>query len=223
MTDRPILFNAPMVRAVLAGTKTQTRRPFRAPSWIHADELDDFVAALNKHGGSCAKRGTCDGLRNYTGPFGKNGGTLWVRESFAANVPGCEFQGGYSYRADHLDPLGDGPAQPIKWTPSIHMPRAASRITLAIQSIRVERLQDITDEDAKAEGLGCITKDGKLYKYGIPDRDGLPGTDNDGWPWHEWDKDPRKAFARLWTRIYGPESWNINPLVWVCKFRKVTP
>lgn len=217
MTDRPILFNGPMVRAVLAGTKTQTRRPLKVPNFEHWYPEDHYI--VDETG--TTHPGVME--RYHLGPFGEPGGTLWVRESFAANVPGCEFQGGYSYRADHIDPRGDGPAHPITWTPSIHMPRAASRITLAIEHIRVERLQDITEEDARAEGLGCITKDGNLYKYGIADRDGYPGTDNDGWPWDEWDKDPRKAFARLWSRIYGPESWVTNPLVWVCEFRKVTP
>lgn len=188
VTERPILFNGPMVRAVLDGRKTQTRRPYYArPTLPQA------------------------------------GDRLWVRETFAANVPGCEFQGGYSYRADHRDPKGDGPAHPIRWTPSIHMPRNASRITLDVEHVRVERLQDISEDDARAEGLECLTKDLSLYKYGIPDRDGLPGTDDDGWPWQDWDTDPRKAFRTLWTRIYGAESWDANPLVWVCAFKRVTP
>jgi hypothetical protein len=76
---------------------------------------------------------------------------LWVRETFAANVPGCER--GLSYRADHIDPRGDGPASPMRWTPSIHMPRWASRITLAVKSVRIERLSAITEAGAKAEGF----------------------------------------------------------------------
>ena len=111
-----------------------------------------------------------------------------------------------------------------KHRPSIHMPRWASRITLEIAGVRIERLQDISEEDAKAEGLSTVTKDGRLYKWGIPDRDGLPGTDDDGWPWTQWDTDPRQAFRRLWDSIYGSDPakcWDANPWVWVNCFRRV--
>lgn len=101
------------------------------------------------------------------------------------------------------------------------MPRWASRITLEVTGIRVERLQDISEEDAIAEGLSGITKDGKLIKYGIPDQDGLPGTDNTGWPWRDWQKDPRDAYRRLWESINGRGSWDANPWVWVVEFKRV--
>ena len=103
------------------------------------------------------------------------------------------------------------------------MPRKASRIDLEITEIRVQRLNDISEDDAKAEGLNGLTRDGKLVKCGIPDSDGLPGTDNTGWPWDEWEIDARKAYKRLWEKINGPRSWDENPWVWVINFRRVRP
>jgi len=104
------------------------------------------------------------------------------------------------------------------------MPRWASRITLEITAVRVERLHDISEADAVAEGLACITKDGdRTRKYGIPDADGMPGTDDHGWPWNEWRSDPREAYRKLWESINGPGSWDLNPWVWVIEFKRVTP
>jgi hypothetical protein len=109
------------------------------------------------------------------------------------------------------------------WRPSIHMPRWASRLLLEVTEVRVERLQDITEEDARAEGLKKLSKDGGItWKFGIPDRDGLPGEDDDGQHWHEWATDPRKAFAKLWDRINGDRaSWASNPWVWVVSFPRL--
>ena len=123
-------------------------------------------------------------------PF-KAGIKLWVKETFSLieNVT--------IYKADgnHID--GN-----IKWHPSLFMPKVAARIWLEVVSVRVERLQDITEEDAKAEGLACLTKDnGITYKYGIPDSDGLPGNDDHGWHWQDRFTDPIKAFRHLWDKI----------------------
>lgn len=101
------------------------------------------------------------------------------------------------------------------------MPRWASRITLEIVAVRVERLNEISEPDAKAEGLKALSKDGTLVKYGIPDRDGLPGNDDYGWHWKEWERDPRQSFRRLWESLNGPGSWDANPWVWVIEFRRV--
>jgi len=101
------------------------------------------------------------------------------------------------------------------------MPRWASRISLEITGIRVERLQDISEEDAIDEGLKAITKDGKLIKYGIPDRDGYPGADDFGWNWGDWDKSPVLAYKRLWQSINGKGSWDLNPFVWVIEFKRI--
>ena len=93
------------------------------------------------------------------------------------------------------------------------------RQKLEIVSIRVERLHDITEEDAIREGLAKITKDGgRNWKYGIPDKDGLPGTDDIGWPWIEWEISARDAFKKLWVKINGDDSWKDNPWVWRIEF-----
>lgn len=121
------------------------------------------------------------------------GDRLWVRETFADNIPGCP--NGITYRADHIDPKGDGPANPIKWKPSIHMPKAAARIWLDVVSVRVERLQDITYDDCLHEGM---------WNYGT-------------------DIDTLAAFQELWQSLnakrgYGEE---VNPWVWVVEFKRV--
>lgn len=228
MTDRPIIFSAPMVRAILGGGKTQTRRiikpqPFSDGYFEGLLSLDRVwkdgearFSATSVGGGAI-----CECIVPTRCALGDR---LWVREAFS-----------YSWvvRDDpdrrHLMPVwywADGNPESGSWSkpkPSIHMPRWASRITLEVKSVEVERLHDITAEDAIAEGLAAITKDGKLMKYGIPDRDGLPGGDDDGWPWHQWKVDPRLAYADLWNRINGPQAWEANPWVVVVTFERVTP
>lgn len=93
---------------------------------------------------------------------------------------------------------------------------------IEITDVRVERLQDISEQDAIAEGLSSASKDGQLYKYGIPDIDGLPGTDDHGWEWQDWCADPVKAFNKLWDSINGKHEtkcWDANPWVWVVEFK----
>lgn len=197
MKERPILFSAAMVLAILDGRKTQTRR-----------------IAKNTE----------------TRPYGRPGDRLWVREAWQhSNYPYGPYDPDCSvfYRADYFsDPHGaDGEKSEEGkyrfWKPSIHMPRTASRIDLEVVSVRIERLNDISEMDAIAEGFEAITKDGKTVKYGIPDSDGLPGSDNLGWPWFDWETDPRKAFRTLWEQINGRGSWDENPLVWATEFKRV--
>jgi hypothetical protein len=153
---------------------------------------------------------------------------LWVRERIERVSAGLEHAVAFGdqavYAADGaLTKLDTWPWK-RSMLPGIHCPRGLSRITLQVTDVRLQRLQDITDDDARAEGLIAITKDGHLVKYGIPDRDGLPGTDNDGWPWQEWDVSPREAFLKLWDRINGErEPWSANPWVWAVSFRRLTP
>ena len=190
--ERPILFSAPMVRALLAGTKTQTRRVvklrgaevidergwqtvFLRSPWPWSPEADAWVPC----------------------PYGAPGDRLWVRETWAA-----------PHDRDHLRPREipngtrihhraswEGPSG-LLWRPSIHMPRWASRITLEVTGVRVERLQAISEEDAKAEGC--------------PFDEPPPGKP---WAW----------FRKLWMDINGAESWASNPWVWVVEFKRVTP
>ena len=154
MAEKPILFSAPMVNAIHGGRKTMTRRVASGALWTAPDGNLKFIdkRGIRPLGDAC--------------PYGKPGDTLWVRETFAVNcVGGQDF---LFYRADSY-PDGDG----AKWKPNIFMPRKYSRIprkysriTLRITDVRVERLQDIGEADAKAEGMGAWydTKDGTVYR-----------------------------------------------------------
>ena len=202
MTERPILFNATMVRAVLAGTKTQTRRVVKpqfakeaAPVEMPAtDPIGGWV--VGGHSGIW----WCDAAANpdeaMRCPYGKPGDRLWVREAWARNanqLSDSHMDTSLVYRADDKGrALDNGTEKP--WTPSIHMPRWASRITLEVTGVRVERLQDISDDDAQSEGVS-------------------PSGDN--WGAH------KSAYERLWESINGPGSWDLNPWVWVVEFRRL--
>lgn len=219
MKERPIIFSGPMVRAILDGRKTQTRRVVKNPGLPCATD--------DQHRDEFMRNGRC--------PYGYPGDRLWVRETCRA----------FERREDAIDGVvysADGAFRPIENTnkaadqwcdlyaygkqrgrivPSIHMPRWASRITLEVSGVRVERLQKITEADAVAEGLKSVAKDGKLFKWGIPDSDGCPGNDQPGsWHWHEWEKSPIAAFRKLWASINGSDSWDANPWVWVIEFKR---
>jgi hypothetical protein len=240
MKTRPILFSAPMVRALLAGTKTQTRRIIRdAPDEATKLRLDgrgilqSFIGdmmdlpethpeawhlVVGDHG--CETPVRC--------PYGVTGDSLWVREKFCQRY---DDNGNFVYNAaGNLDPsccyyaatcdeqivAGDGDggtryrkdgSEASPWTPSIHMPRWASRLTLAITDVRVERLQDISEADAIAEGLSHV--DDGCSEWGIMGNAG------------SWSEDPRVAYRALWESINGPGSWDLNPWVWVLAFKRV--
>ena len=166
MKERPILFSAPMVRAILSGAKTQTRRIIK-PQPI--DSADDPIGAY-----------TVDGGRSWRCPHGRPGDRLWVREAFIHEP------------ADYC------------WKPSIHMPRWASRITLEITDVRVERLQDISEADAVAEGCEPIRPE--LVQDGMIVRQGRSAVEE---------------FRLVWEQIHGGGSWEKNPWVWVIKFKKL--
>lgn len=190
MAERPILFSGPMVRAIIEGRKTQTRRAVKglALDWLNdARFTPGYVAA--------ASNGLC--------PFGYAGDRLWVRETFA-EVNGCLL-----YRADQEYAVR-------RWTPSIHMPRSACRLVLDISDVRIERLQDITDQDAVAEGCRWVGTRGGRDVYSASSR--APGVrvenfNPTGAP------SAREAFEGLWASINGRDSWDANPWVWVVSFR----
>jgi hypothetical protein len=186
MKERPILFSGAMVRAILAGQKTVTRRIVDATATGTLVNVGRHTFDVGYHRDMVLAR--C--------PYGVAGDRLWARETFARGVLGCEEQGGISYRADHRDPKGDGPANPMTWTPSIFMRRTESRITLDVTAVRVERLQDITEEEARAEGVLPMSRPPRAK--GSPFRDG---------------------FAALWDEINGKRArWSSNPWVWVVAF-----
>ena len=187
MADRPILFSAPMVRALLDGSKTQTRRVVKDTGLYAID------AAI--HGPETAAR-ELQALASRC-PYGMPGDQLWVREAFAKidgqTQPWIETDYRATYK--HGDRLGDTLGIKKRWTPSIHMPRAASRITLEVTGVRVERLQDINRGDAMAEGC--------------------PFANMAAGP------DPRDWYRDLWNEINGAGAWDLNPWVWCVAFKRV--
>ena len=231
--DHPILMSDALVRATLSGAKTQTRRlitPLPEPPFLPQQSWGPKGLEIAF---GPANRREDGGPRWWRCPFGGVGDRLWVRETWAANVPGCEWQRGLSYRADHRDPRGDGPANPMRWRPSIHMPRWASRLTLEITEVRAQRLQDITEQDARAEGLPLNWTDG------------MPGwTEDAGWLTPaglanaERGEDcneggciggarayvfsAREALAAWWDHLNGERAtWASNPWVWAITYRVV--
>lgn len=185
MKERPIIFSGPMIPPILAGTKTQTRRIVKP----RADRDFGSRCVLQPH--EIAGEINAGDLRNSV--YGALGDRLWVRETWAwsgdSSVPEFQFvaDGEVWYRAD---PSRNSPA--IYWRPSIHMPRWASRITLEITDVRVERVQDISVEDCRAEG--------GMYSSPV---------------------DVRAWYRDLWESLHGDGSWAANPWVWVIGFRKV--
>ena len=179
MKERPIIFSGPMVRAILDGRKTQTRRVVKP----QPDEVKDpnakvaLITCLRFY--QAGKEHSC--------PYGAPGDRLWVRETFAMESPTCPV-----YLADQTDKT-----TVERWKPSIHMPRWASRLTLEIVSVRVERSQDISEKDAAAEGCEPKPeKDHDIFKF-------------------------TKGYETLWKSINGFGSWALNPWVWVIEFKKL--
>lgn len=217
--ERGIAFTAPMVLAILYGRKLQTRRLV---------ELDEFGPSDTKgYDFSFRDRKkrwhdhTTATLLEKVAPV-RIGDRLWVREAWRADrlfddrpprdVPEWSptlMLADETHRGGHL-------GHPGRYRHARYMPRHFSRIDLRVRTVRVELLGDISDVDARAEGLKALTKDGgQTVKWGIPDRDGLPGTDDHGWPWCDWNADPRVAFATLWDRVHGEGAWERDRYRWV--------
>lgn len=190
MKEKPILFNADMVRAILDGRKTQTRRIVKLP----------HGADVIVQNGKVWKPARVDYEGYVDCPFGQPGDRLWVRESWAwyplDHDPTCVI-----YRADY--PHGTPcPPEYERWRPCIHMPRWASRILLEVTAVRVERLQDISEADAQAEGATGQCPVGNLRVY---------------------NKAPLAYhFAQIWEQAH-PNTWDQNPWVWAIDFRSVEP
>lgn len=209
MRECPIIFNAEMVRAVMEGRKTQTRRIIKVQP--HAGVRNSVLV----------KSGFEDGHgKELVCPFGAVGDRLWVRETWQGPLFDEEQLDEFLrdtepfYTPKYCQYAADGGPKPeycdrddnirYGWRPSIHMPRWASRITLEITGVRVERLQDISQADAIAEGappshpsIDAVSRD-----YGFPDFS-------------------RSWFGQTWWSIYGAESWQANPWVWVIEFKRV--
>ena len=245
MNEKSVRLTAQEVRGVLSDRKTQWRHPVKLP---HRNPLGQWEPILigGPNGGRTAAGATLPlqgGIwHTRTGdalmcPYGGPGDRLWVRETWSADFANHYPFEKYWYAADddrlHEIHVCDGvrgihstehdSQVPFRRRPSVHMPRSASRILLEITEVHAERLQEICATDAVAEGLSKISKDGKMVKYGIADADGLPGTDNWGWPWHEWRQSPIDAYERLWNErsIARGVGWNDNPWVWAITFKRV--
>lgn len=220
MKERPILFSAPMVRALLAGTKTQTRRVMKDQP-PHQPEV--WQGSLNRAMTKpvmAAAWDADDGSHQCLCPYGVPGDRLWVREAFTKVDGQTHPWIATDYRATytHGDRLGDHLGVKRRWTPSIHMPREASRILLEIISVRVERLQEISEADAKVEGIDRQFDDGPWRDY-LNDGYWFPGST--GTP--RLQSSPVLSYRSLWESINGPGSWDANPWVWVIEFKRVAP
>ncbi|WP_392430574.1 morphogenetic protein [Edwardsiella piscicida] len=209
MKDLPIIFNDEMVRAILSGTKTMTRRPVKD----RCLELFEVAASV----GECHSLQFCDiadersqpYYREFC-PFGAVGDRLWVREAYQGPLFDYEQMEAYLEdnskfeKQEYCEYRADGGSRPEYydgddnlrhgWRPSIHMPRWASRITLEITDVRVERLQDITEGDARSEGVTLSNP--RILSH-------------------------RDEFRQLWGDIYGCDGWRSNPWVWVIAFMRV--
>lgn len=193
-TECPVLFNAAMVREVLADRKTVTRRlisnvahgqHFNAEhGWHYGPDMNDCKHVGPVNGGPRWGWGDDWMAHEARCPFGVAGDRLWVRECWAPNAPTWADRRGVVYRADHPDARSG--YEPARWRPSIHMPRWASRLTLDVVSVRAERLHNIDDADAIREGFKS-----------------------------------REDFAETWRGIYGAASWDANPWVWRVEFSRV--
>ncbi len=202
--ERPILFSAPMVRAILEGRKTVTRRAVKG-------QYLEGPWSVRRASHPRTEGHTHDwwlptGSQPYTAlnpcPYGKRGDRLWVRETHSF-VPDPEEPAGYSQVLYAADGQRYG-----KNRPSIHMFRRDSRILLEITDVRVERLQDISEDQAKAEGVRLYTDHAELGEWWHVD-----GIDT-------YSADPRKSFELLWSSVGG--EWGANPWVWVVEFKRVT-
>lgn len=183
MKQRPILFSTEMVRAVLEGQKTQTRRiikkqPHGAGEWVRqlASWLFPNVNPYIKL--KC--------------PYGQPGDRLWVRETFL--IERSQHKDYYEYKANYSDTF----AGDVCWKPSIFMPREAARILLEVTDVRVEKLQDISEEDAIAEGSNFYGSG-----YGL--------------------LTAKEIYETIWESINGKGSWDKNPWVWVITFKSLKP
>ncbi|MCW2242211.1 hypothetical protein [Azospirillum canadense] len=191
--DLPIIFSAPMVRALLDGRKTQTRRILKPQPETFLDEHGEALPIGLLHvEGDPRPRVTIGRVVTLQEVRYAVGDRLWVREAWANIAPGIY------YRAtdERAAPAG------TKWRPSIHMPRWASRITLVVEGVRVQQLQDISPDDAQAEGVQ------KCHLNWSADGETFGGT-------------PRDAFSALWDSINGPSAWDANPAIVALTFRVI--
>ncbi|WP_457967584.1 hypothetical protein M1D68_15800 [Pseudomonas sp. R4-84] len=243
--ERPILFSAPMVRAILQDRKTVTRRVIKPqPNWDGKWFQWDGHAPNSKDGAVGGNTIEAADLMCWGSPYGKPGDRLWVRETTEADYANGAVLSRYAADGEPVlyagcgDPEYNGSVAhwnyPRKSRPSIHMQRWTSRILLEITDVRVERLQDITNEQAQAEGCFFTDYGQACFHGGRGIRDATeceyPASKHQQRPGWMWDKtnsheqcldSARNAFGNLWQSVGG--DWNANPWVWVVEFKRVTP
>ncbi|HFF9548187.1 TPA: morphogenetic protein [Klebsiella pneumoniae] len=217
MKERGMIFNGEMVRALLSGRKTQTRRPVKFP--VHDKNLGCELAGNELAGELSAG--------NYlNSAFGKPGDRIWVRETFQGPLFNYEQMDEYLEDSSKFEKpefcqyAADGGHRPEYqdaddnlrhgWRPSIHMPRWASRILLEITNVRVERLNAISEEDAEAEGIDMEALYDSQDCYDCIADHNMTGRPT-----------VTGAFKYLWESIYGEEGWKSNPWVWVIEVKRV--
>lgn len=202
MKERPILFSGEMIRAILDGRKTQTRRVCKAQP---ENRVHPIYVTKYAWGDKALHPYMTDGVQiiEYC-PYGKVGDQLWVRETFRQAYPKTEYSDGIIYRADKAKSLGMA-EYCGKWRPSIFMPRSASRIQLEITNVRVERLQDIEPTDACSEGILPLGAGSSFALHHL-----------------EYKSIECGKFADLWDSINAAKHpWESNPWVWVVEFKPV--
>jgi len=205
MKERPILFNAEMVKAILSGRKTQTRRIMKDQPEVIPPEDECGVPGywIPCHAGKTMVR---NDMMKIACPLGMRGDQLWVRETWARyNIDQDSHD--MAYRATKTDDWPEG----ARWRPSIHMPRWASRIDLLITGVRIERLNSISEHDAQAEGATTAVW---FAKHGVPEEDWETLTPGPNFP-----ATHINGFATLWDSIY--QNWDENPWVWVIEFERI--
>jgi len=214
MKEIPILFSTEMVKAILEGRKTQTRRVMKIqPDFEPSFCIVDSILSIWKYQFAKGKFPKCSGAASkpFLCPFGKPGDLLWVRETWVW-WDGDDVYGPGYYYAETFGQKENVPKGFPSWKPSIHMPKAAARIWLEVTAVRVERLQDISERDCIAEGIESfrpVPGDGgaetyyKMYDTG------------------KFAPFSKRSFESLWESINGPGSWEQNPWVWVITFKKV--
>ena len=194
MTEHPILFSAPMVRALLSGGKTQTRRVVKPQPTFFGSMTDPSTPFKTLDVGLHCQ---------IICPYGKPGDRLWVKESIIRGY--CGDMDMSSYAADESPTNADAWPWKRKTLSSMFCPRGLSRITLEVTGVRVERLQDIGEEDVFAEG---IQKDGVIACVDLPNGNRCHGI-------------PKAVYESLWESINGSGSWDVNPWVWCISFRRL--
>ena len=220
---KPILFNTAMVRAILDGEKTCTRRVIKLPK--HIEKQRNGLYILCAEGSTYSDKEFKDVIDYINTPY-KVGDILYVRETWKkykkriGEGDSCRLVEFYGYKDD--EEKQDNPSEfyESKWKPSIHMPKEAARIFLKVTSVRAERLKDITDEGCLNEGIREFTKDGVVKKY---------DTEPNMHTWEKMPRTPREAFEKLWnSTLQLKGKWNgwknlfeYNPWVWVIEFKQI--